>query len=218
MSARPAKTPCLGDRVAALADGSLRDDVRDRALAHTLTCTACRDALDVERLIRERLRALPDPQPSTRLLTQLLALGETGGPVPPRRGTGPGMPRPALVPLAPPAASSGTVRPGGGTHPGSRAAVPRRSRRPFVVAAAGALGAGFVAASVFSASVGAGPSPRPAVAELTVQSSTSAQQRFGPARFAPAMLAPAVTGPATGFRASTGATVVRPAVLSPGTP
>ena len=41
---RSQSTPCLGARVSALADGSLRDDVRDRALAHTLTCRACRDA------------------------------------------------------------------------------------------------------------------------------------------------------------------------------
>ncbi|WP_460459251.1 anti-sigma factor, partial [Angustibacter peucedani] len=122
MNDRPAVTPCLGDRVSALADGSLRDDVRDRALAHTLTCTACRDALDVERLTLARLRSLPAPQPSARLMAELFALGETGGPVPPRRGPGPGMPRPSFVSLAPPPAS-GSVRPGRtqpATHPGTR--------------------------------------------------------------------------------------------------
>ena len=175
MSHRPAQTPCLGDRLAALADGSLRDDVRDRALAHTLTCRTCRDALDVERLTLERLRCLPDPAPSAQLMASLLALGGPGGPVPPRRDVGPGMPRPTVVALVPPSATpSGSVRPGGGTHPGGthpggRGA--RRTRRTIVVAAAGALGAGFVAAGVLTSSAGApvGPSPRTSTAQLTVR-------------------------------------------------
>lgn len=185
MSHRPAQTPCLGDRVAALADGSLRDDVRDRALAHTLTCRACRDALDVERLTLQRLRSLPDPAPSERLMASLLALGGPGGPVPPRRDVGPGMPRPTLVALVPPSAgSSGSVRPGGGTHPGGThpgGRRTRRARRTLVVAAAGALGAGFVAAGVLTSTAGApvGPSPRTSTAQLTVQPAADASSGRG---------------------------------------
>src|SRR6476469_1403022 len=144
MRQRPARTPCLGDRVGPLADGSLRPDVRDRALAHTLTCPDCRLALDVERLTVERLRALPAPQPSAALMSSLLALGEPGDPVPQRRGFGPGMPLPTPVAVLPaPPSPSGSVRPGGSTRPARGGVARRRSRRPLVVVAAGALGAGF---------------------------------------------------------------------------
>jgi hypothetical protein len=127
MRQHPAQTPCLGERVSALADGSLRDDVRDRALAHTLTCPACRDALDVERLTLERLRTLPDVEPSARLMTALLALGETGGPVRPRRGAGPGMPLPVPVSLGP--AATCTAPPSRGRRTSHSSHAGRRGRR-----------------------------------------------------------------------------------------
>lgn len=187
MISRSTSTPCLGERVSALADGSLRDDVRDRALAHTLTCRACRDALDVERLTIERLRSLPQPQPSAGLMAALYAMGEPGDPVPPRFGPGPGMPRPAPVPLVPPTyppthpprtdasgGSSGSgpaVRPGGSRRPAGAGTRARRTRT--FVAAAGALGMGFVAAGVLTAgaSSSSGPTTRTPVAQLTVQPS-----------------------------------------------
>jgi hypothetical protein len=172
---RAQSTPCLGERVSALADGSLRPDVRDRALAHTLTCPACRAALDVERLTIERLRSLASPRPSAGLMASLYALGEPGGPVPPRYGPGPGMPRPVPVPLGPtypPRAATSPagatpVRPGGSSRPkGTAGSIGRRSRT-FVVAA-GALGVGFVAAGVLTAGAGGAPGPgvRPPVAQL----------------------------------------------------
>lgn len=242
MNARPARTPCLGQRVSALADGTLRDDVRDRALAHTLTCTACREALDDERRVRSLLGALPAPLPSPRLTSALLALGETGGPLPPRRGLGPGMPRPAFVSLAPPP-PSGSVRPGGGTGPRSRAGVATgahssahpgarssahtsagRRSRAVMMAAAGALGAGFVAAGVLGTVTGAAPgapvspsvpSPPPAVAQFTVRQATSTESPSLPspvgAHFAPALVLPPAAA-AVGFPAG-GRSGVRPAVL-----
>ncbi len=223
MNERPARTPCLGQRVSALADGSLRDDVRDRALAHTLTCIPCRQALDDERRVRSMLASLAAPQPSPRLTAQLLVLGETGGPVPPRRGLGPGMARPAFVSLAPPP-PAGSVRPGGGTRPGShtgsRSSAARRSRA-LMMAAAGALGAGFVAAGVLSTVTGAAPgtavspSSRPAVAQLSVQdlSATGSPSLPAPvgAHFAPALVLPPVAS-AVGFPAG-GRNGVRPAAL-----
>jgi hypothetical protein len=155
MSHKPAQTPCLGARVSALADGSLRPDVRDRALAHTLTCPSCRDALDVERLTVERLRSLSDPEPSSALLATLYSMGDPGGPVPARRGFGPGMPRPVLVTVGPvgPPSMVAPVRPGGSTHPGNRT-TGRRMRRSVVVVAAGALGMGAVTAGVLGSAVG----------------------------------------------------------------
>ena len=219
MISRSTSTPCLGERVSALADGSLRDDVRDRALAHTLTCPACRDALDVERLTIERLRSLPQPQPSAALMATLYALAEPGDPMPPRFGPGPGMPRPRPVPLVPPtyppsyppptypprtgAAGTGpTVRPGGSRRPAGAGTRARRTRT-FVVAA-GALGMGFVAAGVLTAGAASSPGPttRAPVAQLTVQPSSRQPVTSGlsggasvlNAGFAPAMPAARVGG------------------------
>ena len=67
---------CLSSRVSALADGSLPDDVRDRALAHVISCPDCRADLDAERLLRARLQTLPAPRPSSALVAALLAMGE----------------------------------------------------------------------------------------------------------------------------------------------
>ncbi|MGN6301805.1 MAG: hypothetical protein ACTHN8_12025 [Angustibacter sp.] len=213
MISRTTSTPCLGERVSALADGSLRDDVRDRALAHTLTCPACRDALDVERLTIERLRSLPQPQPSAGLMAALYALGEPGGPVPPRFGPGPGMPRPTPVPLVPPtypprsgapggASGSGpAVRPGGSRRPAGAGTRARRTRT--FVAAAGALGMGFVAAGVLTAGAASssGTTTRTPVAQLTVQPPARQQPGAGlvggtvlTAGFAPAMPATPLVG------------------------
>lgn len=189
MRSRPAQTPCLGERVTALADGSLRPDVRDRALAHTLTCPSCRDALDVERLTLERLRSLAGPEPSGRLLAELLALGGPGGPVPPRRRPGPGMARPAPVP----------VRPGGSSRPGPGSPLLRRPRRRLVAAAAAALGVGVIAAGVLTAAsttITPASVPPPTV-QLTVQQPTSPmQQGFSTARIAPVNAPTARLGPA----------------------
>ena len=86
---------CLSSRVSALADGSLPDDVRDRALAHVTSCPDCRADLEAERLLRARLQALPAPRLSSSLVASLLAMAEPGGPLPPRAGHVPGTPRPA---------------------------------------------------------------------------------------------------------------------------
>jgi hypothetical protein len=195
---RSTSTPCLGERVSALADGSLRDDVRDRALAHTLTCRACRDALDVERLTIDRLRSMPQPQPSAALMAALYSLGEPGDPLPPRFGPGPGMPRPTPVPLVPPtypprtgpsghgssnhgsSNNGAAVRPGGSRRPAGVGARTRRTRT--FVAAAGALGMGFVAAGVLTAGAASssGPTSRTPVAQLTVQPAGQTSARLQP--------------------------------------
>lgn len=145
MSRHPAQTPCLGDRVAALADGSLRPDVRDRALAHTLNCPPCRLALEAERRTVAALRSLGAPPPSPHLVNQLIALGGADGPLRPRRAAGPGMPRPAPVPIM--------ARPQ--TWPAAMASSgrTRRSRlrpRTVVAVAAGAGAVSFVAAGMLA--------------------------------------------------------------------
>ena len=164
---------CLSSRVSALADGSLPDDVRDRALAHVTSCPDCRADLDAERLLRARLQTLPAPRPSSALVAALLAMGEPGGPMPPRPGHVPGMPRPRPATIRrepdPGSASHGVpalpwhrvtpgrrstsrslelpARPGPTSRPGSRGAA---RRRVVVGATAGAVGAGVIAAALAS--------------------------------------------------------------------
>ncbi|HET8615613.1 MAG TPA: zf-HC2 domain-containing protein [Actinomycetales bacterium] len=163
---------CLGARASALADGSLPDDVRDRALAHVTSCPDCRADLEAERLLLARLQALPTPRPSESLVAALLAMGEPGGPVPPRPGHVPGTPRPRPAtirrePVDAPWESVGVpalpwhrvspgrratsrspelpARPGPTSRPGGRM-TPRR--RTVVGATAGAVGAGVIAAAL----------------------------------------------------------------------
>jgi hypothetical protein len=171
MIQRTSGTPCLGERVSALADGSLAADVRDRALAHVTSCEQCREALEVERLLVQRLRELPAPAPSNALLQQLLALGETGGPVAPRSGRVAGTPRQPTTALSglstgPTARATPAVRPGMSRPSGRR----EHRRAGRVLAAAGAFGVGVLAATTIGSAL---PTQRPVVgppaASLSVQ-------------------------------------------------
>ncbi len=76
----------LGERVTALVDGQLPPDVAERAFAHTAGCRPCREALELERLTKARLGALPDLAPGPELIATLLVLGGPDGPLPPRAG------------------------------------------------------------------------------------------------------------------------------------
>ncbi len=177
------RSPCLGDRISALADGSLPDDVRDRALAHVTGCAPCREALDTERLLVARVRELPAPGPSDALMARLLAMGETGGPLPPRPGRVAGTARPpsAVVvgraPAARPSARATTPSPSAprpprlpalSVRPPSRREH-RRSRR-VLAAAVGVLGVGVIAVTALGSSLpSSGPGVVPPVDQLTVQ-------------------------------------------------
>ena len=167
--------PCLGERVSALADGSMAPDAATRALAHVTVCAACREAFEVERLTVERLRSLPSPTPSGDLMASLLRLGEPGGPVPLRRHPGPGAARPATIGLAAPPRRADAARPGStpgpAGPPGSRRPGSRGLQRRAVLAAAGALGAGVLAmgaVGVQGAAAPNGPVLRPPVDQLSV--------------------------------------------------
>lgn len=89
----------LGDRVAALVDGQLPPDAVERAHAHLAGCRPCREAVEAERLMKARLAALRGPGPDAEFLQRLLAMGGPNGPLPPRAGHVPGMPRPPAVAL-----------------------------------------------------------------------------------------------------------------------
>jgi anti-sigma factor RsiW len=89
---------CLGERITALVDGELDHDERDRALAHLAGCGQCRAEADAQRRLKQRLRSLNDASPSAGLLTRLYAMGEPGGPIPPRSRPMPGEARTPVVP------------------------------------------------------------------------------------------------------------------------
>jgi hypothetical protein len=166
-------SPCLGERVSALADGSMAPDAATRALAHVSSCLPCREALEVERLVVERLRSLPSPAPSGDLMMALLRLGEPGDPVPLRRRPVAGGARPATFAVPPPAgrpaaAWPGTTRPQGSRRPGGRGQVQRRA----VLAAAGALGVGMLSLAALNLpnlQVPGGPTARPPVDRISVE-------------------------------------------------
>ncbi|GLY14772.1 zf-HC2 domain-containing protein [Kineosporia rhizophila] len=87
----------LGGRLSELVDGELEGAAADRALRHLADCQECRDALEVERLMKQRLASLTVPEPGDDLLRNLFDLGGPAGPLPPRREHVPGSPRPAFV-------------------------------------------------------------------------------------------------------------------------
>ena len=87
----------LGDRLTALVDGELDHDERDRVLAHLAGCDQCRAEADAQRRLKQRLRSLGDAAPSPQLLTSLYAMGEPGGPIPPRARSMPGAAKPPVV-------------------------------------------------------------------------------------------------------------------------
>ncbi|MFD7322499.1 zf-HC2 domain-containing protein [Streptomyces sp. NPDC059875] len=87
MSTRPAgPTPAeqhLGDRLAALVDGELGHDARERVLAHLATCAKCKAEADAQRKLKSVFASTAPPPPSEGLLARLQGLpggpGDPGG-------------------------------------------------------------------------------------------------------------------------------------------
>ncbi|MEO3975926.1 zf-HC2 domain-containing protein [Streptomyces sp. CAU 1734] len=71
----------LGDRLAALVDGELKHDVRDRVLAHLATCPKCKAEADAQRRLKDVFAQTAPPPPSEGLLARLQGLpaGPGGG-------------------------------------------------------------------------------------------------------------------------------------------
>lgn len=65
----------LGAVAAALVDGELGHDARDRALAHLAHCDRCRADVDAQRRLKARLRGMPEPDPPLGLLAALHRVG-----------------------------------------------------------------------------------------------------------------------------------------------
>ncbi|MEE1927720.1 zf-HC2 domain-containing protein [Streptomyces sp. TRM 70351] len=146
----------LGDRLAALVDGELGHEERERVLAHLATCCGCKDEAEAQRRIKNLFAVAAPPLPSDGLLARLQALPATvdegGGPAgddaaEPRAGR---PPRPALSVLPGGDASGGLLTPQRGfrvhrtPEPERVAAAASRGRR-FAFAAAGAVSLAAVA-------------------------------------------------------------------------
>ncbi|MFI8002282.1 zf-HC2 domain-containing protein [Streptomyces sp. NPDC086010] len=73
----------LGDRLAALVDGELKHDARERVLAHLATCARCKAEADAQRRLKSAFASSAAPSPSEGFLARLQGL--PAGP-----GDGPG--------------------------------------------------------------------------------------------------------------------------------
>jgi hypothetical protein len=69
----------LGPRLAALVDGELSHDDRDRALAHIAGCAQCRSLVESERALKGQLGAMAMPEPSARLMAALFQIPQSHG-------------------------------------------------------------------------------------------------------------------------------------------
>ncbi|MGD9482479.1 zf-HC2 domain-containing protein [Streptomyces sp. TRM70308] len=67
----------LGDRLAALIDGELGHDARERVLAHLATCHGCKAEADAQRRVKSVFADTAPPPPSAGLLARLQGLPVT---------------------------------------------------------------------------------------------------------------------------------------------
>lgn len=155
----------LGDRLAALVDGELEHDARDRVLAHLATCPRCKAEADAQRRLKSAFAQSAPPPLSEALLARLQGLpagsgaggDDESGPFGGGRMTGGGMfgglnpsagrprdPRAETFAYVPGGAHA-AVLPGGGSgfriHEVGRAEAERSPwrRRRFAFAAASAV-------------------------------------------------------------------------------
>ncbi|MEW2137852.1 zf-HC2 domain-containing protein [Streptomyces sp. NPDC005409] len=89
----------LGDRLAALVDGELEHDARERVLAHLATCAKCKAEADAQRRLKTMFVESAPPPLSAGLLARLQGLPGAGpdgpaGPGGPQGPTGPQGPDP----------------------------------------------------------------------------------------------------------------------------
>ncbi len=144
MSLRP--NPHLGDLAAALVDGELDHDARDRALAHLAHCPPCRAEVDVQRRAKALLHRFADPRTPSELESVLLSIA----------GHAPG----AVGPLA--RGRTGVRRPAGRRVRARRPRTPS-ARRPRRMRYLVVGGTSFVLVGLGVAVIVGGQSPGPAV-------------------------------------------------------
>ncbi|MFC9298546.1 anti-sigma factor family protein [Streptomyces sp. NPDC057011] len=130
----------LGDRLAALVDGELDHDARERVLAHLATCAKCKAEADAQRRLKTMFVESAPPPLSEGLLARLQGL-PGGGPDGPAGPAGPAGPRGQQGPVgADPFASFAYGLPSGRPRQeGFRIHEVGRPRRRFAFVAAGAV-------------------------------------------------------------------------------
>ncbi|MFC8346572.1 anti-sigma factor family protein [Streptomyces sp. NPDC057280] len=69
----------LGDRLAALVDGELGHETRERVLAHLATCAKCKAEADAQRRLKNVFAEAAPPPPSESFLARLQGLPAGGG-------------------------------------------------------------------------------------------------------------------------------------------
>jgi anti-sigma factor RsiW len=151
----------LGERLTAFIDGELSHAERDRVLVHLAGCDECRAEADALRRVKRRVSGLGDAAPGDRLLHELRAMGEPGGPLPPPVSRLPGHARQARPRAIRPADN----RP-------RRAAVRRRlPRARYLAASAAALAVLGVGSAAFAAGSEPGSLPRvtPSIEQYAVE-------------------------------------------------
>ncbi|MFD5025347.1 zf-HC2 domain-containing protein [Streptomyces sp. NPDC058373] len=84
----------LGDRLAALVDGELGHEARERVLAHLATCCKCKAEADAQRRLKSVFATAAPPPPSESFLARLQGLPAAGpeGPTDAGSGFGSGQP------------------------------------------------------------------------------------------------------------------------------
>lgn len=136
----------LGDRLAALVDGELGHDARERVLAHLATCSKCKAEADAQRRLKAMFVESAPPPLSAGLLARLQGLpgGSPDGPSGPPGSSGSSGFGPP--PGADPFSSFAYVAPATGVGPQPGFPIHKmggqetgRSRRRFAFVAAGAV-------------------------------------------------------------------------------
>ncbi|MFF2195605.1 zf-HC2 domain-containing protein [Streptomyces sp. NPDC058157] len=128
----------LGDRLAALVDGELKHDARERVLAHLATCAKCKAEADAQRRVKSLFVESAPPPLSAGLLARLQGLPGTGPEGPGGPPGGPGAARTPAAPGADPFATFGYAVPAA-PREGFRIHEMGRPRRRLAFVAAGAV-------------------------------------------------------------------------------
>lgn len=149
----------LDDLAAALADGELDHEQRDRALVHLTHCAPCRAEVDAQRRLKALIANQPDPEVSPELTMRLTALVRTA--------SGPN--RPDVVRLS----VTVSQRPQG-ARPAARSRSFRRR-----AATVSALGVALVAGVAAAGGGTTGPRVRPPVSSF-VDEHNATTTRLGP--------------------------------------
>ncbi|MFE9928971.1 zf-HC2 domain-containing protein [Streptomyces sp. NPDC005533] len=128
----------LGDRLAALVDGELKHDARERVLAHLATCAKCKAEADAQRRLKTMFVESAPPPLSAGLLARLQGLpgGAPDGSAGPLGGP-PGPPGPTAA--DPFDAFAYGLPPAARPQQGFRIHEMGRPRRRFAFVAAGAV-------------------------------------------------------------------------------